>query len=221
MPSITGKNVYKYDQIYNNFTEFEIKEEQKVDDEQYIFDNRILDSFKNNPVLFVYSKGSLKGVIHFCDYNRNVVYVYVYSVLLEFERLLRLFLIKNNIEENDIFIELQIKNESKIKKRRSEEREDINIDPFQIFDLGHITDYIKTKFKIDFNPDRDITNLRNYIMHGKSLISKEDYLKENFIYNYNSFKIFFNRVEKLNTEFNKIYNLLVFEKYNIWRCNGI
>ncbi|MEA3313966.1 MAG: hypothetical protein U9Q18_06290, partial [Caldisericota bacterium] len=49
----------------------------------------IIDKFKELPYVFVYDKGSFKGLITYADLNNSSLYSYLYIFISDFEKLLR------------------------------------------------------------------------------------------------------------------------------------
>ncbi len=88
-----------------------------------------------------------------------------------------------------------------------------NLEPFQVFTLKHLLEFIKARFDYELNPDNKINKLRNTVMHGVGFIEKEDKFENDYIYNYESFSEFFDRVKFLKETANFIYNIIVFDRY--------
>lgn len=67
---------YYYELIDNKFEKAQIVDEVKLEINDRIFEPQNIEKFNNNKhnVLFVYSGKILKGIVHFADYNRNIVF---------------------------------------------------------------------------------------------------------------------------------------------------
>ena len=78
----------------------------------------IIKLFKNNKhnVLFVYTANVLKGIVHFADYNRNIVLKRIQDDMLNFEMNLRECLVLNGKTNQSIIEYLEYRfNKSKYK----------------------------------------------------------------------------------------------------------
>ena len=104
-------------------------------------------------------KDDLHWVVHFCDYNRNPVAIYVYSLLLKFEQSLRELLISKGLTNNDMitFFEKQVKknknNEYYLRKvenskKLEKQKEMKELELFQTFHLKDLIDLLHSKKNI-------------------------------------------------------------------------
>ena len=71
------------------FLETEITSDIRIDGNWPIFHNQILSKFQNSHLLFVFTFDQLTGVLHFADYGKDVVSLYLYHLLFAYERNLR------------------------------------------------------------------------------------------------------------------------------------
>ncbi len=120
LPHHSLSKIYKFNEDLGKFNILEIREEQKISENTNVFDYSLKDRFKQENILFVYDNELLTGVVHFCDYNKNIVYIYLYTMLLEVERLIRVYLINKNIKEQEVVESICNKiaeNDKKDKKR--------------------------------------------------------------------------------------------------------
>jgi len=187
-----------YNSVYtlegDRFKQKKLEESQRVNIKDKIFDASIPEKFKKHQVLFVFMKDDLRGVVHFCDYNRNPVAISVYSLLLEFERKLRELLISKGLNNNDMitFLEEQCKKPEKQKEMKE-------LELFQTFYLKDLIDLLHYKglYEVPKAFNRD---LRNPIMHAKNLVKHEDYENSGLIYNFKSFCHFLELVNSLRLE---------------------
>jgi hypothetical protein len=190
---------YYYELIDNKFEKKQIVDELKLEINDRIFEPQNIEKFKNNKhnVLFVYSGKILKGIVHFADYNRNIVLKRIQDDVLNFELNLREFLVLKGKTIYDIikFYEDSINKESKERilnhcERRlnffkNKEKEIKSLGEFQLCELSDLMDYCNSSFsnnifKFENHEDFDfkignhiIGPLRNMVMHGKNPIEKD------------------------------------------------
>jgi hypothetical protein len=209
LPSKKDSNVC-YSLVNDEFREQQIEESQRLKATDGIFDDPVLKKFEKHHVLFVYEKSEIIGVVHFCDYNRDPVFLSVYPLLLEFERKLRELLIsyglknedmlkffKEHSEENSYYLnKLESFESSRVQKEMKE------LEPFQAFDLKDLTALVNSR-KILKIPET-INNLRNTIMHAKDIVKHRDYEIANLIYDFASFEDFFKSVRQLKPKIDEI-----------------
>lgn len=198
----------------DEFKKMRIEESQRVDVKDGMFGNSILEKFEKHHVLFVYRKNEISGVVHFCDYNRNPVCVYVYALLLEFERKLRELLISHGLNNNDM-LDFFGKHAEKHKKnghysRKAEEYRKIetqlkmkDLEPFQMFDIKDLIDLLNSKGIYEV-PMAINDVLRNAIMHAKNVVRHKDYESSGLIYDFESFREFFRLVNSLRSGIDEV-----------------
>ena len=198
----------------DEFKKERIEESQRVDVKDGIFGNYILEKFEKHHVLFVYRKNEISGVVHFGDYNRNPVCVYVYALLLEFERKLRELLISHGLNNNDM-LDFFGKHAEKHKKnehysRKAEGHRKIenqlkmkDLEPFQMFDMKDLIDLLNSKGIYEV-PMAINDVLRNAIMHAKNVVRHKDYESSGLIYNFESFREFFRLVNSLRSGIDEV-----------------
>lgn len=198
LPCYNSKSYYEL--IDGNFIEKQIEENQKLNLNDRIFEDTKIQQFNNNKhnVLFVYDGNILKGIVHFADYNKNVVLKRIQDDVLNFEFNLREFLVLNGKSNNDIieYYSHSLLNEKKERNKKHFERrlnfltskvnEMSNLGPFQLCDLSDLMDYCNSsfsgnifKFENHFDFDNKSGNhiigpLRNMVMHGKNPIEKDN-----------------------------------------------
>lgn len=194
LPSLDNfDSCYRF--VDSKFQEERIDESQKVSVDNDIFGNSVVEKFEAHQVLFVFEKNELVGVVHFCDYNRNPVSIYIYSLLLAFEKGLRELLIQNGLGNEDM-----------IKFRHSKIKEEMKeLEPFQTFYLKDLIKLANSK-KI-LNISESVNNdIRNVVMHAKNPVRHEDYEAADFIYNIESFKKFFESFKLFQPELRRVIN---------------
>jgi hypothetical protein len=191
-----------------------IGESQRVDVKDGIFGDSILEKFERHHVLFAYRKSGIGGVVHFCDYNRNSVCVYVYALLLEFERKLREVLISHGLDNDDMLdffdkhVEKQKKNRYYARKAEEYRKTEIKskmkeLEQFQMFDMKDLIDLLNSRgiYKVSMAIN-DV--LRNAIMHAKNVVRHKDYESSHLIYDFESFGEFFRLVNSLRSEIDEV-----------------
>jgi hypothetical protein len=223
LPSKKKKlKVHKFNKEPGDFTEIDIQESQKISPYKKIFDKDCVELFKENPVLFIYEQDELKGIVHFSDYNREPVYIYLYSQILNFEKSLRKLLIRNNLRNEDMrkYFEEKCQNGStRDKKNYIDKLKNLNknslksFSEFQLFYLSDLIDLLhhhklkgKDGKKIKINKNIN-DNLRNCVMHSRNTIKLKDYEESVLIYNFDSFEEMFNLVLTLYEEKEKVDEL--------------
>jgi hypothetical protein len=209
LPSKKDCNVC-YNLVGEEFRERQIEESQRVEAKSEIFDATVLGKFRKHHVLFVYEKSEIVGVVHFCDYNRDPVFLNLYPLLLRFERKLRGLLTSSGLQDEDMlkFFEAHAKDDpfykdrfnrfrdSKIEKKMKE------LEPFQMFDLKDLIALANSR-KILKIPET-INDVRNTIMHSKNVVKHRDYEVANLIYDFDSFQNFFNSVKQIKLKIKEI-----------------
>ena len=76
LPSLDLKKVYfLHPEAFENK---EIEESLKISPHLYIFDEVLLKRFQEGEhILFIFNQNLIVGIIHFSDYNRIEVYIYI------------------------------------------------------------------------------------------------------------------------------------------------
>lgn len=169
-----------------------------------LFDEGLKEKFRTHEVLFVSYYGSLQGMVHFSDYNRDAAMIYCYGVLLELERTLRRFLTKKGFTNADVVAYFQSSPKSyddfKRRHRQKPDADDRDVldavdtfEPFQSFFLSEVIWFIQhlvKQKKIDapLRLKEDVTAFRNIIMHAKYPIPNDgDADEDGLIYRYEDY----------------------------------
>ncbi|XSG74679.1 hypothetical protein ACP8Y2_21150 [Herpetosiphon llansteffanensis] len=177
----------------------------KIDTDVDVFSGQALVQFEDHKVLFVYHHGEFCGVVHFSDYNKDVINIYLYTLISKYEKSIRELLRKSSLENSDMgkFFELnkfngRINNYNKPSKRKILASKP-HFDQFYIDDLiGLLNHKIE-----DINLDLDVKELRNSIMHSNETINK-DQEGGGLIFDINQFSTFFRRVTSLKKDTRKV-----------------
>jgi len=209
LPSKRDSNIC-YKLVGNEFRERQIEESQRVEATDGIFDDSVLSKFEKHHVLFVYKKSEVIGVVHFCDYNRDPVFLSVYPLLLKFEKKLRRLLTSHGLKNQDMlkfFEEHAKKDDYYMKRLQSFEKHKVKkgmkeLEPFQMFDLKDLTALVNSKKLLKISDS--INDLRNTIMHAKNVVRNRDYEVANLIYDFESFRDFFNSVKLIKLKIDEI-----------------
>ena len=207
LPSKKDTN-FCYKLLDDTFKKEMIKESQKVDVKDYVFHPSVLEKFRKHQVLFVCRKNGIAGVVHFCDYNRNPVSVYGYALLLEFERKLRKLLVSNGLD-NDDMLDFFLKHNNRYYLDKAEDFKKAKnacmheLEPFQTFCLKDLFGLLNFK-KIYRVPDAINNKLRTTIMHSKNVVKHRDYETSHLIYDFSSFRKFFELINLLQLELENV-----------------
>lgn len=194
MPAYDSKHYYELENYH--FVEKEIVDDLKLRTSDRIFDTESLEKLKNNKhnVLFVYSGTILKGIVHFADYNKNIVLKRIQDDVLNFELNLRELLVLNGKTNNDIikFYEYKFSKdnnkqypESRLNYFKRKDKEINMLGQFQLCELSDLMNYCNSSFSDNIfkfenhkdcnniTGDQIIVSLRNMVMHGKNPIEKD------------------------------------------------
>ncbi len=236
LPDYDSKHYYEL--IDNSFVKKNISKSIKVNVDDKIFNNNQIQKFLNNKhnVLFVFSGKILKGIVHFADYNKNVIIKNIQDDVLTFELNLREFLVLNGKSNKDIldYFEYKIskkgKNDrsyilKKLERHRRYETLKSSLGAFQHFELLDLLQYCNSPFsgilfktneinnKINLVDENIINSLRNTAMHGKNPIEIDLNLKIYSVDSLLTLKIsvetlaYYNSILELNINKHKDYTL--------------
>jgi len=173
----------------------------------------VLNAFKKNHLLFVYTERELSGVVHFSDFNKPIVSTYLFEMFFQYEKALRVFLQRCRLNDSDLIVFL--KNESSNKRRiseyeRSKDKAD-KLPPFQLFYINDLINFANTK---DISLDVRVKELRNMIMHAHELVNMQNRSADNFIFDFETFEKFFNYAITLHQDYKKLKNRINFLQGN-------
>ena len=199
-----------FELVDDKFRKTRIAKSQKVNVREHVFQASVLEKFEKHQVLFVYRKSGIAGVVHFCDYNRNPVSVYGYALLLEFEKILRKLLVSCGLNNDDMLAFFSQKRDNSSKRSEKwyygrkvrffqaavNKAEMKELEPFQMFYLRDLIDFSNFK-NIYTVPDAINDDLRNTIMHSKNVVKHRDYETSRLIYDFSSFREFFELINLL------------------------
>lgn len=202
LPDVSNPSVfYRRNDEAKQLVKEKITQERRIEAATCIFSEDLLDRFKQNPVQFVFDHGNLTGVVHFSDYNKEIVSIYLYAQLRYYERDLRNLLESKGLRNEDMcrrFKEIlagkkepkdQDYYQKKIHRCENNKTNFSKWPQFQSFDLQDLMDLAKENQL--FQPHFEIVALRNAIMHMHDPINMRDYSTPDFIYEIDSFVTFF------------------------------
>ena len=196
---LKGNNLLVREFKNGHFGEIELQESQKIKPTKKIFDKDVIELFDKSRVLFVFSKDKLKGIIHYSDYNREPVYIYLYSQILNFEKSLRGLLIIKGLKNEDMinyFEEKARDGDSNFRHKFdyiNRNRESLkSFSEFQLFYLSDLIFLLDDRLKVSIN--QKVKDLRNDVMHSKDFVEHKDYQELPSLYRFSSFTEFFELV---------------------------
>jgi len=222
LPEIGDSNTY-YQRIdeEKSFKEQTISEDRKLDGATFLFRPDLLDRFKSHAVQFVYADGEISGVVHYSDYNKDVVSTYLYGQIARYERDLRELAALCGLTNKDMLDHFQKMGtkackkgnerfckefEAKKAKYEAEKEELTRLPEFQSFYLMDLIG-LANRRKIIRLDDR-VHKLRNQIMHGSLPVQMEDAHTPDYIYRIESFTEFFKFTQILLKDSKRISNRL-------------
>ena len=213
LPSIIKQDkFYLRQDKFKNFKRQTISDDRVIAQSENIFNPILSDRFEKQNILFVYDKNRLTGIVHFSDYNKGNVIVYLFSLLNEYERLLRKLLIVNDLKNDDMlnyFKSLKDKHYEERLKEISNSKN--NLSDFPDFEKFYFLELIQLlRYHKIIKLNQEVNKLRNNIMHAHELVHKKDNSVEDLIFSLDSFKIFFCLVGILLKDFKKVSNRLLF-----------
>lgn len=207
LPSVEDDGfVYQVDSDTKSFLKIQILDTQRVDTHEEIFHPKLLARFNTFGVLFVYENHNLVGVVHFSDYNKDIVRIYVYSLIIEYERLLRILLSKDYQNANMVDFLRAKKKQNKIREYEKRETQADRLPPFHLFYLSDLIEFANENGVFNTNPHINV--LRNKIMHAQELVEMKDFKTDDYIYDYRTFELFFRQVTVLKHDLKRVRNRL-------------
>ena len=196
LPHIGNPNkYYEYEVDGDRLNEKNIPPKQIVQLTDSIFSHHVYKKFKDFGIIFVKQGEVLRGIVHFSDYNRSVVYDYIYLRLNRLERgLIRLIVSYQKYTRKDLKDFLSPKSgifekngtdlnslltESDFRAKKENGGDQISLTKILEFAVKH---------EILFIHDSDlekIVEIRNLIAHSGFLVEKSN--GSEFDYNIESF----------------------------------
>lgn len=207
-----------YKLIGDKFEKERIAESQKVNVDEDVFDKSVFEKFEAHHVLFVFNKNQLAGVVHFSDYNRRPIFIYIYSLLLEFEKGLRELLTYSGVSNKDMieFFKKHSKDSYFMEQFKHYSNPEIKnemkeLEPFQMFFLKDLIGLANSKKILKIS--ESVNDIRNIVMHAKNPVKHKDYEIAGLIYNFESFEKFFQSIKLLQLELRKVTNKINYKRF--------
>jgi hypothetical protein len=223
LPSLDDPAGYFYRRNDNaqSFDREKLTAERRISGQTPLFKNELVACFRKQPILFVVDNDELSGVVHFSDYNKPIVTNYLFSLLSAYERNLRRLAALSGLspkEMGDYFTEkldariaaqedsdyYQRKVDSFEKKKKTHAKSP----PFQFF---YLEDLIGLLQRWNIIPlQGKVTDLRNSVVHAHEFVDMNDVTAPDFIYNFATFKTFFQRSRALLDDAQRVENRIRF-----------
>lgn len=221
LPDLADDAVFwQRDDERKDFSRGLLDDDRRLAGDAPLFGPALLERFRSHPVQFVFAHGGLAGVVHFSDYNKDVVSTYLYAQIAGYERALRDLATRSNLTHDDMLDYLDGRRAAaataqdrnyyngrgerllgKAKKWRNAPR-------FQPFELRDLIGLVKAMLDIDLADG--VTELRNAVMHANRLVDRVDEQTDDYIYDFASFERFFTPALALLRDNRRVRNRLMF-----------
>lgn len=212
---------YRRNDETQDFEAEELVEGRCISAHQSIFYPQLLERLRTYHILFVIDDDELCGVVHFADYNKQVVSNFLYTCLANYERNLRQLALLSGLTNADMgsyFREKMEQREAKgedpsyfRRKLDAFEREAPKLSqtpPFQLFYLDDLLGLLKHRDIVTLQGN--VRELRNAIMHAHELVNLVDVTTPDYIYDFASFETFFEQVQALLHDARRVENRIRF-----------
>ncbi|MEO1803787.1 MAG: hypothetical protein AAFU33_03195 [Bacteroidota bacterium] len=213
LPHIDNPSQYfQYDPELDRLKQLFIPEEQIVQADESIFTYKIFEDFNKYKILFVKRGRMLEGVVHFSDYNRSIVYDYVYQRLNRLERgIIQLIVIRKKLTKNDLRRFLGKKPLESHKGLLEESDFRAQKKPSGYMNLRDILFFALEHKIIAIREDdgHKINMVRNKVAHSGWLVDKNN--GSEFDYKITSFKSLASGMASLEVAIKQVLNRLYFE----------
>lgn len=222
LPSLDdATQIYVRDDERTDFRKKTVDATQTIDGFRRAFDLTVLEVFRANPLLFVYTQGEFSGVVHYSDFNKSVVSTYLFEVLFQYERTLRVFLQECGLRNADMIEFFRAKAsaaktekkrrfyESKVNDYTAQAFEIADYPPFQTFYLDDLISLANMR-GLCLSPN--VVVLRNDVMHVHDLVGKDSGTTDSYIFRFDGFEAFFRRAVALHHDLVMVRNRVAFMK---------
>ena len=228
MPDYDSENFYVLEG--QTFRKKKIAYENRLDKEEKIFDNLLIEKFRSNQhsALFVFKGEVLSGIVHFADYNQTTVLRAIQDDVLTFERKMREYLFLKNFRNEDMIQYFKERAEQSERSRsyfqsrvhQLERREDeLNqLGEFQGFTLKDLLEFANDTQPESIFPYAKVivegksiyesslvNSLRNLAMHGQNPVEIDE---ETSVYSIESLEYLFKALKTLETFTYRIEKLI-------------
>ena len=210
--------VYTLDAANRCFMRGRVDPERIVDPSDLLFSSHVLQEFQKHKLLFVCRDSELVGVVHFSDYAKPEVSIYLYEVLFDYEKSLRSLLARRGFTNESMleYFREELKGASGKDKqdwkrkintydKRKDQEQYEKRPPFQSFNLNELLG-LANRRGIVLDTDK-VYPLRNSIMHVHELVDREDHTADDLSYDSSSFEKFCDRATQLLLDFKRVHNL--------------
>ena len=162
---------------------------------------KTLDKFnEESPIKFIFRNDEIIGAFYFSDYNKNSAYVYLYAMILDFEKTFREVLARDHSNDDLINRLKDLAETEKNERARKLYQNKVNMikkkkeliekfKPFEHFDITDLISFTNHKLKLKIN-QKLMKDLRNKILHFKQNIQNKNGQFDSLLFDYNSFCIF-------------------------------
>jgi hypothetical protein len=209
-----------------NFDQYELSDDRRIDAYSFIFRSDLLERFQRHPVQFIFTHCELTGIVHFSDYNKDVVGTYLFAQLAKYERGLRRLAVLEGLNNEKMreFFENKKADPNTTGKDKNLYTKRLNTyasnrskmekaEEFQFFYMDDLIGLLGFQEKIQLDPD--VKDLRDMIMHARSPIEMTDVHADDFIFDIESFEKFFNRVLTLLKDSKRVHNRIAFSEIKL------
>ena len=219
LPSLIDPNkIHVRDEKDRKFSDELVKSGRKVDASEYIFSSWLVGKFTEKRLLLVCESSELVGVVHFSDYAKPAVSIYLYEILFAYENALRKLLERKGYTNESMVEYFQQKiadstgedrdfYQDKVTGYYDRQAKNSKLPRFHSFYLSDLVEFAVDK-GINIKSE-GVIGLRNSIMHAHELVNKKDPNASNLIYDIDSFSKFFKSASRLLTDFKRVNNLLL------------
>lgn len=197
-PDYDGKSFFKVDSETGKWQKDKISANQKIQARTPLFDNAVIDLFCSAPsqILFVFDDDQFRGIVHFTDYGKKIVYRDLYNNFFEFERNLRKLLIIRRFDADHLikYFEFKAKKYPKdaeeYNRRKSTIIQERSNYPFDSLFTSDLLEFCYSSFhkisgsvkplNIGDTEKRSINELRKIVMHNKDNTGMSSVMPHNF-----------------------------------------
>ena len=214
--------------INDGWAKQDIRDDQKIKSNALVFDNNIIEKMMSaeGNILFSFRGNIMEGMLHFTNYDKQLVYQALYQNFYTYETNLRNYLssMKYNYNDFEHYYEYKLFTSKREKdkefyriqleklKSKGFLDEAKQLGPLQRLDLRELMLFAKSSYHKPLKLDRiglmtialdDISELRNTVMHSKDFIG----LTDNKPHDFETFHSFFKKVISFKKDFELLQNL--------------
>lgn len=222
LPAIGGEGeFYLRNDETKGFDREPMGPERQLAGSTYVFKPSLAERFRQAPVQFVFEREEHTGIIHFSDYNHPAVGTYLYTALSAYERNLRKLAELSKLKNEDM--RLYFKKYYDAAPKESDEQRRFNrklslygqlkgsieaSPPFRHFTLEDLIGLVNDRGIIELDPS--VADLRNAVMHTREVVVLVDASTPDYIFDLNSFEVFFALAQTLLRDAAQVKNRVAF-----------